>query len=151
MVHNHHTVVCYGAHNRIHRILHIYCSLRIHLHPHIYRIHCIHLHPRIYLHPRIHRNPRIHLHPRIRNPDTIAASGNMVHLHVHSQHRIHFVARTEIYTVSVIRIHLMRRVIWFINRWSGSLVQVWQLCFLINRDSRHNLLILIGLVAPHVS
>ncbi|MFS8023539.1 hypothetical protein Hanom_Chr16g01452651 [Helianthus anomalus] len=31
--------------------------------------------------------------------------------------------------VSVIRIHLMRRVIWFINRWSRSLVQVWQLLF----------------------
>ncbi|KAF5791270.1 hypothetical protein HanXRQr2_Chr09g0392721 [Helianthus annuus] len=46
--------------------------------------------------------------------------------------------------VSVIWTHLMHRVIWFINRWSGSLVQVWQLCFLINRDSRHNLLLLIG-------
>ncbi|MFS8008903.1 hypothetical protein Hanom_Chr14g01278371 [Helianthus anomalus] len=45
--------------------------------------------------------------------------------------------------VSVIRIHLMRRVIWFINRWSGSLIQVWQLCFFINRDSRHNLLLLL--------
>ncbi|MFS8006229.1 hypothetical protein Hanom_Chr14g01246761 [Helianthus anomalus] len=38
----------------------------------------------------------------------------------------------------------MRQVIWFINRWSGSLVQVWQLCFLINSDFRHNLLLLIG-------
>ncbi|MFS7917113.1 hypothetical protein Hanom_Chr03g00185201 [Helianthus anomalus] len=68
MVRNHHTVVCFEVHNRIH------CILPIHLHP------CI------------------HLHPRIRNPDTIVASGNMVHQQVHSQHRIHFVARTKIHT-----------------------------------------------------
>ncbi|MFS7892368.1 hypothetical protein Hanom_Chr00s000591g01650981 [Helianthus anomalus] len=52
--------------------------------------------------------------------------------------------------VSVIRIHLMRQVMWFINRWSRSLVQVWQLYVLINRDAKHKLLLISIIHSPRV-